>query len=125
MSARLRPCNARACRVSEPRETMTCFLASSKLAETSGRRSQESLPSGPSTVICLPARAILTPAGTVTGCLPIRDIASSTFASSTFGVELPEFAEHFAAEIALPRFAVADHATAGADNRDSQTVEHG
>ncbi len=38
--------------------------------------------------------------------------------------ELPELAQHFAAELALTCFAIADHAAAGAQHGDSHSVEY-
>ena len=40
-----------------------------------------------------------------------------------FFSRLPDFAEHFAAEVFLTRFAVADHTAAGAEHRDPQTLQ--
>ena len=39
--------------------------------------------------------------------------------------QLPQLAEYFAAQFPLPGFAVADHASTGADDADPQAAEHG
>src|SRR5438552_14843283 len=75
INERYRPCSARASRSSPERLTTTAFLSASYLTATSGRNVCASLPLGPSTRTVLPLTSTLTFAGTVTGCLPIRDTA--------------------------------------------------
>src|SRR4029078_4299642 len=46
-------------------------------------------------------------------------------ATSGRGFVLPNFAQNFAAQVFLPGFAVADHAAAGADDRNTKAVQNG
>ena len=132
IKARVRPCTARDLpRSSDLRVTTTCLAASSNFdGDLAAEWLHSSLPSGPSTAISPAATATFTPAGTGTGFLPMRDMflqfgfIRSMFDSRAHQLDLPNFAQHFAAEVSLPRFAVADHAAAGADDRNSQAVEH-
>src|SRR4051812_7682065 len=93
---------------------MTFLPPSSSLTPTSLRGWNSSVPLGPCTDTTPLLTAIFTPAGTGTGLLPIRDMMSSV-----------NFADHFAAGIFLTSFAVAEHASAGADDRDSHATQHG
>src|SRR5690606_25512633 len=86
-----------------------------------------------STRMAPPSTATLTPAGITAGFLPIRDIVHLVMNRLGGGGRkprrrpsrrLPKFAENFAAELPLPRFAIADHAAAGAENLDALAVEH-
>ncbi len=132
-SARVSPCRRGPGASRRARETMTCFSVSSYLADTSGRMFlRQACPSGPSTVIVLSATPIFTPAGTATGCLPIRDIFVHLHGQSVAYLSLASERcryhsshKYLAAQISLPRFAIADHAAAGADDRNAQAVEHG
>ena len=112
--------------------TTTCFWPSSSSHVISGRKSHGSLPSGPSTEISLAGHADLHAGGNDDGLFSDTRHISLTFATTTRAFSgrllthagLPQFAQHFAAQVALPGFAVADHAAAGADDRDAQAVEH-
>src|SRR5438105_1170279 len=75
-----------------------------------------SLPSGPSTLTTPPATWTLTFAGTGTGCLPIRDIASSS--------RLPDPSEDFAAQPLRARLAVAHHPARSGHDTDAEPVQH-
>src|ERR1700722_6252532 len=74
-----------------------------------------SLPLGPSTKILPLSRRTLTPAGTTTGCLPIRDM---------FAFRLPPRAQELAAQLLGPRPPVAHDSAVGANDADPQAVEH-
>ena len=68
----------------------------------------------------------LTPAGTATGCLPIRDMALRFAPLRRERLDhSPHGAEQLAADVAAPAgLAVAHHAPAGAEDGDAQAVEH-
>src|SRR5579871_2772137 len=112
---RVRPWSERLSRSSSGRVTRTAFLPSSYSTFMARWGASSSLPLGPSTKTLPPSRRTLTPAGTATGCLPMRDI----FASRS-----PDRAEEFAAQPLGPRPPVAHHAAAGAEHADPQPVEH-
>src|SRR5262245_55020951 len=83
--------------------------------ETSPRKGKESFPLGPSTATTVRPSAFdwltLTPAGIVTGCLPILDTCS------------PDLAEDLAADPQLLRLAVGHHAPRRRDHRHPHAVE--
>src|SRR5580704_5295462 len=116
ITARVRPWSARASRSSPFRETEIVLLAASCSTDTSEWNSHWSLPLGPSTLTTRPSTATFTPAGTDTGFLPRRDMFACLY--------LPNLAEHFAAQLPLPRLAIADHAAAGADHGNPQPAQY-
>src|SRR5258708_7078712 len=81
------------------------------------------LPFGPSTKMVPSSKRTFTPAGKITGCLPIRDIAQSLFAASGFAL-LPHGTKQLTAEPLRPRAPVADHTLARAQNANTQPVQH-
>ena len=74
-SVRVRPCCALDAVVSSLRTTWSSVPSS--LMVTSSEKVRVSSPFSPLTVTVEPSMVTVTPAGTVTGCLPIRDIVSS------------------------------------------------
>src|SRR5437868_14600621 len=75
---------------------LTATLPSSSLANTCSTSTNLSSPFGPLTEMFWPARLTVTPVGTGTAFLPMRDIVQS----SEYG------ADHFAAHILGPRFCI-------------------
>src|SRR6187431_2328581 len=71
------------------------------------------VPLGPLTEIVRPTTVTSTPAGTVMGALPIRDIVSS-----------PDVAEDLAADVALARLAVGHEAMGGGQDSHAEATEH-
>src|SRR4051794_21531728 len=125
---RVSPCSDRLTRSSSARVTRIAFWSASCLTVISGRKLVSSLPLGPSTRMTLPCTATLTPSGTTTGCLPIRDTAHPTSAQSrpvaTGGRGLPNGAEHLAADPFRFGLAVAHQPAAGAQDGDPEAVQH-
>ena len=76
--------------------------------------SRSSEPYGPFTVMWVPTMLTSTPAGTVIGACPIRDMSGS----------LPDVTEDFAADLALTRFPVGHEPLAGGQDSDTQATEH-
>src|SRR5262249_19746881 len=64
----------------------------------------------------------LTFGGMASGFFPRRDMAGLRVQGS---VGLVDLAENFAADVLLPRFAVAVYAAGGADDRDAHSSENG
>src|SRR5947209_6457774 len=114
---RYRPCRALLWRSSPERVTTTAFLAASYCTPTSLRKVCDSLPLGPSTRTVSPCTSTLTPAGTTTGCFPIRDMALALKGS-------PQLAQHLAADLLAAGAAIAHQAAAGAQHRDAQPVQY-
>src|SRR5690242_6824250 len=88
-----------------------------------------------------PSTATLTPSAMATGLFPIRDMILTLpfvlLAMEAIGAlelltncvlaatTLPDLAQHFAADVPLPGFAVTDHAATGAQNGDALAIQHG
>src|SRR5882672_9580311 len=107
---RVRPCSA-LCRVSsEGRRTTTAF--SSRASPMSTCRARLISPLGPFTVILCPSICAVTPLGSGTGFLPIRDIAPP----------LPDQREQLAADTGGARFAVGHQALRRTEDRHPQAV---
>src|SRR5262245_42462537 len=127
-SERNSPCSAFDCRSSSLRLTWRKVPAASGVKVTfSPERvtlpistltlrcvASSSFPLGPSTKTLPSANFTLTPAGMLTACLPIRDIARL----------LPNDAEQFPTQLLGPGLPAAHHALARAENADPQTVQH-
>src|SRR5262245_21722605 len=111
---RVRPCRLRLIRSSSGRVTFTALALSSYSTRMLRWYAISNLPLGPSTKTLPGSTFTLTPDGTTTGCLPIRDTDAL----------LPDRAEHFAAQLLGPGLPVAHHALVGADHRDAQPFEH-
>src|SRR6188474_2897624 len=71
------------------------------------------VPLGPLTEILRPSTVTSTPAGTVMGALPIRDMVSS-----------PDVTEDLAADVALARLAVGHEPVGGGQDGDAETTGH-
>src|SRR4051812_32181024 len=72
----------------------------------------ESSPLGPFTFTTLPSTVSVTPAGTVMGSFPIRDIFDL----------LPDDGDELAAGARLPRFTVGHQALVGAEDRQAEAI---
>src|SRR5262245_7484738 len=128
ISDRVRPCRARFWRLSSGRVTLSALPPSASLTTMAGCGANSSLPLGPSTRTLPSATWTLTPAGTTTGCLPIRDMIRTPvtpLAEAASGDLLPHLAEQFAADALGAGLAIADDAAVGAQNRDAQAFQHG
>src|SRR5690349_19640735 len=73
------------------------------------------VPLGPLTETLRPSIVTSTPAGTRTGCLPIRDMSS---------IPSPRVGEDFAAHAASCRLTVGEQARGRGDDRHAQAAEH-
>src|SRR5450755_2979173 len=85
------------------------------LASISGTNMTFSSPFGPFTLTVLPSTEAVTPFGSATGFLPIRDIMRS----------LEHLAEDFAAHILFPGMGVGHHALRRGDDRHTKTLAMG
>src|SRR6267143_6776913 len=110
MSVRVRPCSALCCASSEGRFTTTVPSSSARIM--SGCSERLISPFGPLTVILCPSICAVTPLGSGTGFLPIRDIARL----------LPHHREHFAAHPGGARFAVGHESLRRAQDRHAEAV---
>src|SRR5688500_10460927 len=108
---RVRPCSALCCGSSDGRVTVSVPFSSVTVMSAGSVR--VSSPRGPFTVIVLPFCVIVTPLGTVTGSLPIRDMGA---------VSLPDEGEELAARALLARLTVAEDPLRGAEDRDPEAV---
>src|SRR2546423_1573479 len=109
-SVRVRPCSALCCASSDGRFTTTDPSSSARAMSSCSERLIS--PLGPFTVILCPSICAVTPAGSATGFLPIRDIWRS----------LPDDREHFAAHAGGAGFAVRHEALRRAENRHAEAV---
>src|SRR3989441_11615759 len=107
-SVRVRPCSALCCASSDGRLTTT--VPSSSVSSISGCSERLISPFGPFTVIRRPSICAVTPLGSGTGFLPIRDIARL----------LPHHREHFAAHPGGARFAVGHESLRRAQDRSEE-----
>src|SRR6185295_11123776 len=117
MSARERPCNARAWASSPWRVTIT--LPASILATVRAGKSRFSLPLGPSTEIFWPWIWTLTLAGMTTGCLPMRDMVLR-IKNQNVSAGSPDVAKQLAADVVFPGLLAAHDALRCRDNRRSE-----
>src|SRR5450755_3930869 len=85
------------------------------LASTSGTKVTFSSPFGPFTLTVFPSTVAVTPFGSATGFLPIRDIMRS----------LEHLAENFAAHILFPGMRVCHYALWRGNDRDTETLPMG
>src|ERR1700753_2340074 len=108
-SVRVRPCRARCSPRSVGRVTstssLTCSTPMSRLTRS------ESSPLGPLTVTSSGAIAMVTPAGTGMGCLPILDIAYQ------LSLSLPDPRHDFAADALLAGLVAGHDTFGGRDDR--------
>src|SRR4051812_24076398 len=101
--------------------TLTALFSS--LTVTFGGRTRESCPFGPFTSIAPSLITTVTPFGTSTGRLPVRDSRTSVIFFAVVWVACavmasPHFAQELAADALLPGFFVGHHAAARAEDRD-------
>src|SRR5262245_14213742 len=116
MSARDRPCSARACASSPWRDTST--LVPSTLAAVRGGRSRSNLPLGPSTETFRPLTRTLTWAGITTGCLPMRDMECWLKSLKVNQLQTsPYIAEQLAADVVFPGLLAAHETLRSGHNR--------
>src|SRR6476659_1793062 len=101
---------------------MTAFLSPSNVTPISFRNVSWSFPFGPSTRTTLPWTSTLTLAGTTTGCFPIRDIFSSPPVIPG-GLQLPDPAKYFAADLLGARSAVTHQPTTGTQDCYAKAVK--
>src|SRR5437016_2493672 len=97
-------------RESVGRSTVT--VPSSTTTRIDGDSVRVSVPLSPDTLTWLPSSVTVTPGGTVTGILPMRDIRS------------PHVGDDFAAEPGALRGASGHEAVRRRDDRDAETAEH-
>src|SRR6266496_2644853 len=109
-SVRVSPCSALCCASSDGRFTTT--VPSTSVSCMSACSVRLISPLGPFTVILRPSICAVTPLGSATGFLPIRDICGS----------LPDHREHFAAHPGGARFAVGHESLRRAQNRHAEAV---
>src|SRR2546425_11121473 len=109
-SVRVRPCSALCWASSDGRFTTT--VPSSSVSNISGCSERLISPFGPFTVIRRPSICAVTPWGSATGFLPIRDMARL----------LPHHREHFAAHPGGARFAVGHESLRRAQDRHAEAV---
>src|SRR3979490_1829916 len=109
-SVRVRPCSALCCASSDGRFTRTG--PSPSVSSMSGCRERLISPFGPLTVILCPSICTVTPLGSGTGFLPMRDIARL----------LPHHREQFAAHPGGARFAVGHESLRRAQDRHAEAV---
>src|SRR5688500_9911543 len=107
---RVSPCSALWRLSSLGRSTLSEPLSS--VSFISGCSVRRSSPLGPFTATVLPWRSRFTPLGTVTGFLPIRDIARL----------LPDYGEELAAQVRAAGLAVGHQPLRGRDDRHAQAV---
>src|SRR5437899_2001962 len=112
LSTRVRdsPCRARCLASSEGRVTVTA--PSCTASAMSGWKVRASSPLGPLMVSSRPATAALTPPGSGTGFLPIRDT----------DFLLPDQGDELAAHVSRARVAVGHQALGRADDRHAESV---
>src|SRR4051812_36779345 len=110
MSERVRPCSDLWFASSVARVTLSVLSARS-IVMPSGTRCDSS-PRGPFTLTVLPSTVTVTPAGIVTGILPIRDMVGL----------LPDDGDELAAGARLPRLTVGHQALVRAQNREAEAV---
>src|SRR5437867_2939942 len=120
MSARDRPCSARAWASSPWRETST--LEPSIFAAVRGGRSRFNLPLGPSTRTLRPLTWTFTWAGMTTGCLPMRDM--KWWLKSYKVTRSPDVAEQFATDIILAGLLAAHETLRSGQYRRAQAAAH-
>src|SRR6056297_2684389 len=82
--------------------------------------SRESVPFGPFTAMLRPSIVTSTPAGTVMGDLPMRDMVPT----SPSPAWSPDVTHDLAADVALARLAVGHEAVGGGQDGDTETTEH-
>src|SRR5712675_1936768 len=109
-SVRVSPCSALCCASSEGRFTTTVPSSSARIMSSCSERVIS--PFGPLTVILCPSICTVTPWGSGTGFLPIRDIARL----------LPDHREHFTTHPGGARFAIGHEALRRAENRHAEAV---
>src|SRR5688572_261613 len=112
-SARESPCNAFCCASSLEREAMT--LSPSRPNEIPSGNFRDSSPFGPFTDTVDPSMLTVTPFGTRTGILPIRDIVRPP---------LPDEGEQFAPGVGLASLLIGHEAARRAEDRHTQSVAH-
>src|SRR5262245_33150196 len=110
---RMSPWTLRARRVSSRRFTTTADPSTATVTSGSIRRS--SLPFGPSTRTRSSATCTLTPAGTVMGSLPMRDMVAS----------LPDRADDLAADVLAARVAIDEDALWRREDVHTEPAPHG
>src|SRR5437667_8447108 len=110
MSVRVRTCSALCCASSEGRFTTT--VVSSRAMFMSSWSVRLISPFGPLTVILCPSICAVTPLGSGTGFLPIRDIARL----------LPHHREHLTAHPGGARFAIGHESLRRAEDRHAEAV---
>src|SRR6266496_1920575 len=109
-SVRVSPCSALCCASSDGRFTTT--VPSTSVSCMSACSVRLISPLGPFTVILRPSICAVTPLGSATGFLPIRDICGS----------LPDHREHFTAHPGGARFAVGHKSLRRAEDRHAEAV---
>src|SRR5688572_31374655 len=109
-SVRVRPCSALCCASSDGR--FTRIWPSSSASAISSWSERLISPFGPFTVILCPSICALTPLGSGTGFLPIRDIVRP----------LPDHREDFTAHAGGAGFAVGHEALRRAEDRHAEAV---
>src|SRR5215510_8950374 len=110
ISTRARPCTLRARRESSRRVTFT--RSPSTATATSGSMRRASLPFGPSTRTSWSVTWIFTPAGTLTGSFPLRDMSTV----------LPDRADELAADVLAPGGAVGQDALRCGEHVDAEAA---
>src|SRR4051794_13329325 len=113
MRERVRPCSARCFCSSDGRFTFTTPFSTA--TSISGCSLRDSSPFGPFTVIALPSTVTVTPLGTGTGRLPIRDIVVGS---------LPDEGEELATGVGATRLRVRHQAARRAHDGHAETVSN-
>src|ERR671926_1929914 len=114
-SVRDSPCSALLRRSSSGRWT-TNVPSSARCTMIGSGTVCDRVPLGPRTVTVRPSRATSTPAGTVIGCFPMRDISSAPLS--------PDEGEDFPAYAFLGGLTVGEQPGGGRDDRHTQATEY-
>src|SRR6185437_10502816 len=114
-SVRDSPCSALLRRSSSGRWT-TNVPSSVRATVIGSGRMCDSVPLGPRAVTVRPSMATSTPAGTVIGCFPMRDISSAPLS--------PDEGEDFPAHAFLGGLPVGEQPAGRGDDRHAQAAEH-
>src|SRR5687767_10313776 len=118
--ARVRPWRARFCGMSSGRSTTICRAAASHFTSMSGWGRRDSSPCAPLTLTSPLLTETSRPAATGMGFLPIRDMAR--LAGFQLASGLPDFAQHFAADVLGLGFAIAEDPLIGGEDGDAQSL---
>src|SRR3954468_11085381 len=118
MSVLVRPCNARETRSSSGR--VTSSVPSSCATSMGAATEWLSRPLGPLTVTCGPSIETSTPAGTVMGSLPMRDMLLLL----SLDPGSPDEGEDFPADALLVGLPVGEQAGRRRQDRDAEAAQH-